>query len=486
MWRRLRSALPWLIGWAALAGAGAAWLASAELARLRDGFETDGRIAHRVLSQRAVQHEAVLATLALWRPDANGERIERRLSSVYPQILAIEHRPRDGRWPEGMPGPALTAAEAASRAAHRPEIAAVDLDAGRFWLVLAADPVAHALAIDLRTMVPRDEWPLPAGGPVSAALWLDGRRFVLMAGNDGDGGWTFSFRKPLAAASQPFELVATRRVGWAELPWTSIGAWIAGCALGLAALASTLRLRRDRRRAEELLRLGQVGRLNTLGELAGGIAHELNQPLTALLASTQAAVRMLDESPPEPDSARDAMLQAAGQARRAADVVGRLRRAVERPDAAGRTRAVRLDESVRNALYLLEPERRRRGVVPSVEASVPLEVSADPVALEQVIHNLITNALQALERVPGPERSLVLALASDGTQATLVVRDSGPGIAPKALPRVFEPFFSTREDGLGLGLSLCETLVSRMGGRLAARNRDPRGAEFVVCLPLAV
>ena len=127
-----------------------------------------------------------------------------------------------------------------------------------------------------------------------------------------------------------------------------------------------LRQRAARSRAEELLRLGQVARLNTLGELAAGMAHELNQPLTAVMANTQAARRLLDDDPPELDTARQAMAQAVEQARRAADVVGRLRRVVERPDLAGQTQAVNLAEAVRRALYLLEPECQRRGVTPVV------------------------------------------------------------------------------------------------------------------------
>ena len=110
------------------------------------------------------------------------------------------------------------------------------------------------------------------------------------------------------------------------------------------------RQRAEKRRAEELLRLGQVGRLNTLGELAAGMAHELNQPLTALLADTQAASRLLDENPPELVIARKAMAQAAEQARRASDVADRLRRAVERPAMAMQSSSVSLEEPVNDQI----------------------------------------------------------------------------------------------------------------------------------------
>ena len=245
------------------------------------------------------------------------------------------------------------------------------------------------------------------------------------------------------------------------------------------------RQRAEKLRAEELLRLGQVGRLNTLGELAAGMAHELNQPLTAVLANTQAASRLLDEDPPELAIARKAMAQAAEQARRASNVVDRLRRAVERPAMAVQRVSVRLEEAVNNALYLLEPEFSRHAVLPKV--SLPPaspHVQADPVALEQVIHNLLTNALQALDKVPAAERQLTLQLGTDGDSGFLQVIDTGPGIAPDVLQRIFEPFFSTRDGGLGLGLSLCETLASSMDGTLVASHHTPRGAVFCLSLPL--
>ena len=105
-------------------------------------------------------------------------------------------------------------------------------------------------------------------------------------------------------------------------------------------------------------------------------------------------------------------------------------------------------------------------------------------ALEQIVHNLLINAIQALDQVPAAQRQLALVVREDGETGVLTVRDSGPGIAPDALPRLFEPFFTTRADGLGLGLNLCETLAGRMGGHLTAANHPPRGALFTLTLPL--
>jgi C4-dicarboxylate-specific signal transduction histidine kinase len=110
---------------------------------------------------------------------------------------------------------------------------------------------------------------------------------------------------------------------------------------------------------------------------------------------------------------------------------------------------------------------------------------AERVALEQIVHNLITNALQALDAVPASERKLSIHIGTASGMGVLRVIDTGPGIAPDTLPHVFEPFFTTREGGLGLGLSLCETLASGMGGKLRVQANMPRGAIFVLHLPLA-
>lgn len=478
----------WVVGGVLVALAGAGAIARQSLEQQRALFETDARIVHRLLSQQVVQHDAILATLALLQPDGagpSGTPPEQRLPALYPQILAVQRRDANQTWPDT----ALAEAEAASRIARRAALAAPDLHSGRYRMVLAATPTSYALTIDLRGMVPWSEWPMQReSSPVKVSLVHAGSEHVIqpgaLAATDGRG-WRFEFHKVVAAESQPFDVVAVRDLGWSHLPWGRMLAWVLSVAFLLAAARHLQRQRSERRRAEELLRLGQVGRLNTLGELAAGMAHELNQPLTAVLANTQAAQRLLNDDPPDISTARGAMTQAAEQARRAAEVVGRLRRAIERPDTARQQQVVDLVEAVRRALYLLEPECKRRGVEPVHEGPPSLMVQADPVALDQIVHNLILNALQAMEQVDAASRRLKLTLRVQDDQAELAVADSGPGIAPDVLPRLFEPFFSTRKDGLGLGLSLCESLAQGMGGSITAANAPSGGgAVFRLRLPL--
>lgn len=515
--RQIRRHAPWVLAWGIVALAGALLLARMELSKLRDAFETDARIAHRLLSQKTAQHDAVLSTLALLRPADENARPEQRLPSVYPQIVAVQRHDRAAPWASDT----LRTADAESRRQKRPALADVNFAKGRYGLMLGSDPTSFALQIDIRAMIPWNEWPMASdASPVRVTLEHKGQTLVLQPGNafnERARGWRFDFHKHLSTDSQPFVLVAERQVGWPLLPWAWMLSWALLTAVLLLAARALLRQRHDRHRAEELLRLGQIGRLNTLGELAAGLAHELDQPLTAILASTQAAGRLLDDYAPDfarpadmtsrsdradqadpadlPDSSerdaaraaiKQAIEQATTQAKRASDVVTRLRQAVAQPEPAGQLEPVRLLAAARNALYLLEPEFARLGVTPKITLDEPeFSVLAAPVALEQVIHNLLVNALQALETVPAPERTLTMVLNTAEGRGRLTLQDTGPGIPNNVVAHIFEPFFTTRKGGLGLGLNLCETLTSGMGGTLMAYNRVPRGAEFCLSLPLA-
>ena len=479
--------MPWVVAWVLASLLGAVWLGNSELTRLKDTFSADVRIAHRLLSQRVVQQEAVLATLALLGGTEDTRRPEQRLPALYPQILSVQRRDRDAAWADSP----LQAAEAESRRLGRAVLASVDLQRGRYQLLQAAQPNSFAMLIDIRSMVPWSEWPMaPDTSPVQLTLSHAGQSMRLQGGDVtplNTLGWRFQLDKALAADSQPFVLTAERQLGWGQLPWV----WMAGYALMMAgvmlAARSLINQRQERHRARELLRLGQVARLNTLGELAAGMAHELNQPLTAVLANTQAASRLLAEDAPDLPPLRAALNQAVGQAQRAAEVVQRLRRAVERPQLGSQLQALELQAVVDKALYLMEPELKRHQIGVSVTSTdSSLRVLAEPVALEQILHNLLMNAVQALEEVPAVNRRVKVDVRRDADQGRLSVSENGPGIPVDVLPRVFEPFFTTRSGGLGLGLSLCETLAANMGGALTARNGASGGAEFCLSLPLSL
>jgi C4-dicarboxylate-specific signal transduction histidine kinase len=468
----------WVLAWTVLGTLGAVLISRAQLNDLRNTFDTDARIVHRLLSQRVVQHDALLSSLALLQPPAGGEQ---RLSSVYPQILEVKRREGAAVWTD----PELAQAEARARAQRRAELARVDLAQGRYTLVSAAEPASFALRLDVRAVIPWSEWPMnPQSSPVRVSLSYQGQQFVVQPGQLSGAGWRFEAQKVLASESQSFNVIAVQDVGWLQLPWWHIGLWLLAVAGVLAALAALLRQREQRRRAEELLRLGQVARLNQMGELAAGLAHELNQPLTAVLANTQAAARLLDEDPPELSTARGAMSQAASQARRASDVIARLRRSID-PATSAPLQNINLADAAQAAVHLLMPQLQSQHVSPSVHAPHDVVVQADPIAVEQIIHNLITNAIAAMERTPVHQRRLTLTVQTQGAHGLLDVSDSGSGIAPEVMPRLFEPFFSTHKGGLGLGLSLCESLAQKMGASLTASSPPGAGATFRLQLLLS-
>ncbi len=504
---------------------GAAWLAAAtllvllgaaaivrwDIAARREAFAVDARIAHRLLSQRAAQLDAVLATLVLVAPAADAEvsaaLMAARLPALWPAVLAVHRSDAQHPWPDA----ALATAEAESRAQaagqRHARLAAVDAARQHYSLVLAGSPTSWALRVDAKRLVPADEWPLSDTGPVRAWLAAGPHTLLLHPGApeaQQPTGLTpgFTFAKVLATPSQPFELRVQRATGPAQWPWGQLLAWAAASAAATAVLLALRRARETQRRNAELMRMAQSARLISLGELAAGMAHELNQPLAAVLASTQAAQRLLRQDEPaalqelgdnSPDlpAVRQALGLAAAQARRASDVLTRLRRLVQDPTQGAVPQHVDLETLCVQMLQLLAPELQRRGISASVSGSVPA-LWADPVMLEQIVHNLVTNAMQALEgaAIPSLSISLVLRHLPDQAQALLVVRDNGPGFAPEHLGRVFEPFFSTRAGGLGLGLPLCETLAQALGGSLQARNvgapgAGPTGAELLLTLPLA-
>ncbi|KAI5913290.1 sensor histidine kinase [Thauera sp. 2A1] len=460
------------VAWLAVGALVSAWLIQGAADRAREAFETDARIAHRLMSQRAVQHEAILAMLQLVQPDSAHE-LARRLAAVYPQVLDIRRGDPevDGALGEAPSVPRLR----------------VDWSAGRFWMATppAETGTAYALEISLPLMVPWSEWPFgasPERGTAEVALVIGPDRWVVQKRPAEEALWRFEFRKHLAAPSQPFDLVAVRAFLWRDLPWMPLLlAWAIWAALAFMALLLR-RQREARQHAEALLRLGQVSRLNALGELAAGLAHELNQPLTAVLAGAQASRRLLADAPPDVEAARDAMQQVVGQARRAADVVARLRRTIDRPGAHERE-AVELRSVVREVMQLMATECKRRGVAVHLPAEEGWAF-ADTVAVEQIVHNLASNALHALEDTPTPQ--LTWTLQAGGGRVRLSLRDNGPGLPPEVAARIFEPFVTARPGGLGLGLSLCETLAQEMNGRLwHEKPADGSGAIFVLELPAA-
>jgi len=266
-----------------------------------------------------------------------------------------------------------------------------------------------------------------------------------------------------------------------------------------AALISGLVLQGARRRRGEAARkrteaellhtraeLAHMTRVFTLGELSASLAHELNQPLTAILSNAQAAQRFMStDSPKNLEEVREILGDIVQDDKRAGEVIRRMRSLVKKED----LEAVPLDmaKTVREVVLLLHSDAVLRHVSVSLDAEPALpEVLGDRIQLQQVILNLLLNAFDAMKESHVSERSVLLKVGRDGEHMLKVtVSDEGHGLSDDSLDRVFEAFYTTKPSGLGMGLSISRSIVEAHRGRLWAENNRSRGATFCFTVPLA-
>jgi C4-dicarboxylate-specific signal transduction histidine kinase len=230
-------------------------------------------------------------------------------------------------------------------------------------------------------------------------------------------------------------------------------------------------------------RLLNVSRMATIGEMAAGVAHELNQPLTAIAAYAQACDRLLARPLTDPSDLREALREITAQTTRAAEILRRLR-ALARSHQ-GEHLPANLNALVRELHDLIQTDAHMHGVRLSLELAEELpDVLVDSGQIQQVILNLVRNSLDAFAARPGgtPEISIRTSVTSSG-EVELAVIDNGPGLTPEAAQRLFDPFFSTKENGTGLGLAISHTIARNHGGSVGYRPNEPTGARFHILLP---
>ncbi len=244
----------------------------------------------------------------------------------------------------------------------------------------------------------------------------------------------------------------------------------------------------DRKRAElevaqQRNELTHLTRVTMLGELSGSIAHELNQPLTAILCNAKAIGHLLDQERIDLGEIREALKDIVAEDKRAGEVIHRLRLLLTKGEV--QFQPVDLNEIVEEVLKLVRVDLGRHGVTAQTELPPGLpKIDADRVHLQQVVLNLVLNAADAMANNPADSRALIVRtghLKDEGL--FLSVTDDGIGIAPEQLEKVFEPFYTTKSHGMGLGLSVCRTIVAAHGGKLLATNNPTRGATFRFVLP---
>jgi signal transduction histidine kinase len=288
-------------------------------------------------------------------------------------------------------------------------------------------------------------------------------------------GFSFEFRIALPDGSSKYLHTVGRPIG---KPGTDIEDYI-GTTVDIT----------ERKLGEEALRnaqadLARVARLMTIGELTASIAHEINQPLAAMVASSNACLRWLAKQRPPLNEVRRATERILREGHRAGDII-RSVRALAGKSAPAMTQ-LDINDAIREVLTLLRSELHEQDVSLETELSDDLDpIMGDRVQLQQVVLNLLMNGIEAMSTVTQAQRVLSVKSQLDGPgHVRIAVEDAGPGFAPEIMDCMFDAFFTTKASGMGMGLSVCQSIVSAHGGRLWASARSPHGAVFQFTVPI--
>src|SRR5262245_6263746 len=322
-----------------------------------------------------------------------------------------------------------------------------------------------------------------SGGLAIGADYLAVWRQAYAAGDQGAGDILKGIEAVLAETSLHFSLeylVAQER--WYEFRVDSLRTQAGG------AVVSRLDIG-DRKRAEVEARemrneLARVGRAAHMGQLTAALAHEVNQPLTGILSNAQAARRMLAKDNPDLKEIRAILDDIVADDRRAGEIVTRLRAMLGRRQP--ETTVIDVNQLVRDVVRFLHSDAvlRNATLVQELEAAVPV-IAADLVPLQQVLINLVLNGLDAMKHLPPERRRLIVKTEWRDEMVCVAVRDFGTGLPAAGRERLFEPFYTTKADGMGMGLPIARSIVQAHGGQLWAMDNDDQGATFFFTLPAA-
>ncbi|MGN7802318.1 sensor histidine kinase [Ensifer sp. 22521] len=485
--------------WCLLLLVGGGILAGWERQALVAELEQESTLLHSLASQRADQHDAHLTALSAVAVASEGRRhdlfleVARTIARFYPRIDEVQLVPLDpnaktvGSDPLDLKTAELirtTARASDGRIALLPHPQRPD-----HYIMVKRSPNSDEARYGLMLGINAAKL-IGDGGPfwsrpgVAVRLSLPDRHLLLQPAALPEA---IRFSKALSSVSQPLVLETGMEIGFADMfPPVQTGLTLLVVSLAYLAGLAALRQRARTRAAEQQAtlsalesRLTHASRVNALGEMASGMAHELTQPLTAILAQAQAGRRLLSQG--QDATLAPVLEDTVSQARRASAILERFRN-WSQPHAAP-VAAFDLRQALANVEALLEPDAISRGI--QLDFQVPdtsVSVVADPVEIEQVAFNLVRNAFEALAQQPGDTGRVTVTLSANDTTVVFEVADNGPGVPETLRPRLFTPFVTTRAGGTGLGLALSQRLVERAGGEIALVESD-HGATFRVTLP---
>jgi len=301
---------------------------------------------------------------------------------------------------------------------------------------------------------------------------------LITQGAEGKGDW-WRWEKDIASPSQPLNLLVTNNPDWRSLPWLVLLLVGVFWAVVIYFYNQYQMTKRQRNIANLRAHFSELARLNAMGEIAAGMVHELNQPLTAILSYSQTAQRLIKQQ--QAEKAQPLLNASVMQTKRISALLLAFREKLHSDEQA--LQPVNLRQVWERVTMLLgnEIERGKVSVINQVPESLP-SLIASPLGIEQIFHNLLNNAIQAQQKT---EKAWVTIHASQTADSIiLTVTDGGQGLSEQALEQVFMPFFTTRKDGLGLGMALTETLVQRLNGSIQVQNSATGGACFTLVFPL--
>ena len=510
------SAVAAIAVWLMVSGAFLYFTAATQRTLIETELERETGTLHRIVSQRADQHDAHLTSLSALANAGETPQTElviqvaNAIQQFYPRVREIDlvslHPNLPSITTRSSSEIAATIRSAVTNATVRSteifQLLPSPVSAGRYLIVKRSPSTDSArfgltIEIDARALVDTESkfWSKPG-----ALITLSLPNKTLLIGESTDASAaaesglltrSISIRRALGSRTQPL-ILSTRfvyragnlfPVGRVILLLVIIGIIVFVLALVMKLVSKTRHAELRARLGEQDARIAHASRVNSLGEIASGMAHELNQPLTAILSQSQAGLRLITRRDSDPKVIETILRNNIAQSKRAADIIVRLREWTRTSPPVSTPQDV--NRCIENVIFLLGPDFRRLDVESIVQTDpVKPQVLGDSVEIEQVLFNLVRNALDALEQVSTGARTVrVKSLISD-QHLLLTVTDNGPGIDPEMKDRLFEPFATGKKRGMGLGLVLCERIVERMDGSIEVADAPDGGVIAQIKLPL--
>lgn len=432
-----------IVGWLLLTLVSSGGLVAYFLQQQYEEKSAEFRILYRDVTIKLSQHDAIIPLLPANRP-------EWEVQKLFPQII---------RWRQ--------------HSGIEPRRSIVAEKQGRYWLNIDN----QSLLIDLNRLISDVVEKKPF--KYLTIQWNNATLFEQGAASPND---YWRWEKEISSQSQPFMLIADDQPNWAEMPWPLIltPALFWGLVLYLINQYRANKRRRDI--ADMRNQYAELTRLNTMGELAAGIMHELNQPLTAILSYNQTALRLIQQQRTEQvPSLLDA---AVVQIKRTDALLQQFRQKLTSQQAD--YQPIVLARLWAQVITLLDTEISSKKI--RVSSHIPDDLPvlfAPPLWIEQILHNIVHNAVQAQDDNAAGTAWINLAAQTSDNGISITITDGGPGLSELALQQVFMPFFTTRAAGIGLGMALTETLIQRLNGSINVCNiAGLGGASFTLWLPV--